>query len=108
MRELVVGHAGRMLALLHALSPALAERFMARKVENDHFQRRPQDPTAGNLFEPGRGEATIGGGWKPRAADELLPGAAHRPRVRTATLLAALAAGAVVAGLAGRASLRSR
>jgi NAD(P)-dependent dehydrogenase (short-subunit alcohol dehydrogenase family) len=108
VRELVVGKAGRMLALLHALSPALAERFMARKVESDHFQDRPQEPTAGNLFEPGRGGATISGRWKPRPADELLPAHAHRPRVGAATLIVALAAGAMVASLAGRPSLGGR
>jgi NAD(P)-dependent dehydrogenase (short-subunit alcohol dehydrogenase family) len=101
VRELVVGNAGRWLAKLHALSPALAERLMARQVERDHFQGRPQEPTAGNLFAPGRGGATVGGGWKPRPRDELLPAKSHRPRVAAATLIVALAAGAILGGLGG-------
>jgi short-subunit dehydrogenase len=108
VRELVVGNAGRMLAMLHALSPALAERFMARKVESDHFQHRPEKPTAGNLFAPGPGAPTISGGWKPRPTDGLLPAHGHGSRTGAATLLAALAAGAVLAGLAARHAIRGR
>ncbi len=108
VRELVVGNAGRMLAMLHALSPALAERFMARKVESDHFQDRPEKPTAGNLFAPGRGAPTISGGWKPRPRNQLLPAHGHWPRIGAATLLAALAAGAVLAGLTARHAIRGR
>ena len=107
VRELVVGKAGRMLMMLHALSPALAERFMARKVEHDHFQSRPEGRGLGNLFAPGRGEATISGGWKPRPTDELLPAPSHRPRIGAATVLAALAAGAAIASLGGRRSKRA-
>lgn len=108
VRELVVGNAGRGLAMLHTLSPGLAERFMARKVESDHFQDLPEAPTAGNLFEPGRGRATISGGWKPRPADGLLPTRTRRSGAGAAMLLVALAAGAMLGGLAGRPSLPGR
>jgi NAD(P)-dependent dehydrogenase (short-subunit alcohol dehydrogenase family) len=104
VRELVVGTSGRMLAMAHRLSPALAERLMAEQVEKDHFGDRPAQPTAGNLFEPGRGEATISGGWKPRPTDALLSTRAARRRPGLATLIVALAAGAMLSGLAGRRS----
>jgi NAD(P)-dependent dehydrogenase (short-subunit alcohol dehydrogenase family) len=108
VRELVVGTSGWILAMAHTLSPALTERLMARQVETDHFQDRPEQPTAGNLFEPRRGGATIGGGWKRRPRNELL--SAHTPRRRSgvATLVMALAAGAMLSALAGRRAARAR
>jgi short-subunit dehydrogenase len=38
-REVFVGNAGRMLALLRSALPRLGERIMARQVEQDHFQQ---------------------------------------------------------------------
>jgi NAD(P)-dependent dehydrogenase (short-subunit alcohol dehydrogenase family) len=107
VRELVVGTSGRMLAMAHRLSPALAERLMAGQVEKNHFQDRPEQPTAGNLFEPDRGGATISGGWKRRPTDKLSARAARRGPA-LATLIVALAAGAVLSGLAGRRSASVR
>src|SRR5438132_13698846 len=46
--------------------PGLAERVVAAKVERDHFQDRPAEPTSGNLFEPMPGWASVQGGWKKK------------------------------------------
>jgi hypothetical protein len=62
-REVMVGNAGRMLALLHTLAPAWAERMLARRVEKDHFQDRLVPRSAGNLFEPMSEWTGVSGGW---------------------------------------------
>jgi NAD(P)-dependent dehydrogenase (short-subunit alcohol dehydrogenase family) len=63
-REVVVGGSGRRLLLMHALMPALAERQMAQKVEQDHFQDRAAGSSPNNLFEPLPQYAAVSGGWK--------------------------------------------
>jgi NAD(P)-dependent dehydrogenase (short-subunit alcohol dehydrogenase family) len=63
-REVMVGSAGRMIALQRLLAPAVAERMLARQVDTDHFQDRPAPPTDGNLFEPIAEGVGISGGWK--------------------------------------------
>jgi NAD(P)-dependent dehydrogenase (short-subunit alcohol dehydrogenase family) len=63
-REVVVGSAGRMLALQHTLSLGLYERMAARLIDRDHFQDRPAPPTAGSLFEPMQEGTGVSGGWK--------------------------------------------
>lgn len=67
-REVVVGNAGRVMRLLHALAPPLYEAYSAWKVERDHFQSRPASPTSGNLFEPMPQWTGISGGWKPASS----------------------------------------
>jgi hypothetical protein len=37
---------------------------MARKVEREHLQDRPAEPSAGNLFEPMAMDGRISGGWR--------------------------------------------
>jgi short-subunit dehydrogenase len=64
-REVIVGHAGRGLLLLRMLAPASGERFMAKRVEQDHFQERAAEPNPGNVFEPMPQYTDIRGGWKP-------------------------------------------
>jgi NAD(P)-dependent dehydrogenase (short-subunit alcohol dehydrogenase family) len=77
-REVFVGNAGRMVAALHTLAPAIAEASMAWQVEIDHFQDgQPAPQTDGNVFEPmadGRGAR---GGWLVREhpPQRLSPGA---------------------------------
>ncbi|HEX8203942.1 MAG TPA: SDR family oxidoreductase [Isosphaeraceae bacterium] len=95
-REVFVGNAGRMMALMHGLVPGYFERRMAAKVDQDHFQNWPADLGRGNLFSP-TGPDGIAGGWKT-------PGSA-----RAMGLAAVLAAG-VGLGLAAwwLASSRSR
>jgi short-subunit dehydrogenase len=63
-REVVVGSAGRMLALQHTLSLGLYERMAARLIDRDHFQDRPAAPSAGSLFEPMQEGTGVSGGWK--------------------------------------------
>lgn len=63
-RELVVGLSGRAIATGHQIAPSRVERMMARKVERDHFERRPAEPTLGNLFDPMPAQSGTSGGWK--------------------------------------------
>ena len=62
--KVVVGNAGRMLALQHILSLGLYERSAARLIDRDHFQDLPAPPNAGSLFEPMREGSGVSGGWK--------------------------------------------
>lgn len=76
-REVVVGGAGRRLLLMHTMMPAFAERRMARKVEQEHFQDRPAEPGPRNLYEPMPQCAAVSGGWKePSLAPAFLGGSA--------------------------------
>jgi short-subunit dehydrogenase len=61
--ELAVAAPGRLGDLLHALMPRRTEHAMARKVERQHFQRKPAPTTSGALFAPGTIDR-VSGGWR--------------------------------------------
>ena len=63
-REVIVGNAGRGMAVLHAVVPALYERLSIRQVEMDHFQNRPVPHSPGNLFQPMEEGTGVSGGWR--------------------------------------------
>ena len=63
-REVIVGNAGRLLALQHSLSLGLYENIAARQIDRDHFQDKPAPSTSGNLFEPVVDGTGVSGGWK--------------------------------------------
>lgn len=63
-REVVVGNAGRLLALQRTLSLGLYERLAARMIDRDHFQDRAAPQGAGSLFDPMRDGTGVSGGWK--------------------------------------------
>ncbi len=91
-REVFVGGAGRMLAMLHAVSPALYERVMARQIELDEFQDVPEAPSNGNILQPMPLGTEPTGGWKERAPARLGSGMA-RKGAAAAALAAPAAAG---------------
>jgi short-subunit dehydrogenase len=63
-REVVVGNAGRLMAMQQSLAPGLNERMLATMVDRQHLEDLPAPPTSGSLFSPmGRG-ASIEGGWR--------------------------------------------
>ncbi len=62
--EIIVGNAGKFMALLNRISPALTERLYAGQVESSHFEDRPAGPTEGNLFEPMEQYDALTGGWR--------------------------------------------
>lgn len=63
-RELTVGVPRRLMLLLDAFAPGLAQRWLARFVERHHFADAPADSSDGNVFAPVAREARISGGWK--------------------------------------------
>ncbi|QJQ94951.1 MULTISPECIES: SDR family oxidoreductase [Halomonadaceae] len=66
-REVFVGNAGRMMALLRTLMPALGEKMMQQKVSKDHFaEGLPIEANAGNLFETQPYYDAVRGGWLER------------------------------------------
>lgn len=96
-REVIVGNAGRMLALQHTLSLGLYERMAARLIDKDHFQNEPAPPTSGNLFEPVQEGSGVSGGWKE---------ARGVISARRMTFAGAVAAAAAGVGLLGWRRLR--
>lgn len=101
-REVFVGNAGRMIAALRTLAPALGERIMARQVETDHFQKgQPSPSTEGNLFAPMADRFGARGGWLVRE---------HPPRQRSvgAGLALGLAALALPLGICALTQQRRR
>ena len=67
-RRVIVGNAGRMLALLRRVSPATAEWVMARQVETAHLDPDREAPhAAGNVLEPlDTGDGQVRDGWLDR------------------------------------------
>lgn len=67
-RQVIVGNAGRLLALLRRLSPVAAEWLMARQVDKAHLDPdREAGPTAGNVLAPqARGDGQVRDGWLER------------------------------------------
>ena len=86
-RELIIGRAGRVMAALHAWTPRLFEKGMARQVARNQFWAKAAPQTSGNLFEPLPGRAGISGGWK----------GSRRPKMRRAALAALAALPALLA-----------
>jgi NAD(P)-dependent dehydrogenase (short-subunit alcohol dehydrogenase family) len=79
-REVIVGASGRQMIVLHGLAPALFERLMTRNIERDHFLRRPQEATPGNVREPMADWTGVTGGWK--AGDPRPDGSGPDPAAR--------------------------
>ena len=76
-REVIVGGAGKLLALQYALAPSLAERLFPIQAEADHFREDvPAPPSPGNLFEPMHSGVGVRGGWGGSRAPDLIAGAA--------------------------------
>jgi NAD(P)-dependent dehydrogenase (short-subunit alcohol dehydrogenase family) len=66
-REVLVGNAGRMLALVRTVLPAVGERMMRDQVESDHFfDGPPVEAGPGNLYEGESGSGSVRGGWLDR------------------------------------------
>jgi NAD(P)-dependent dehydrogenase (short-subunit alcohol dehydrogenase family) len=64
-REVIVGGAGRMLALQYTLAPGLSERLFRKQVEVDHFDpSQPARSTDGNVLAPMAEGTSTTGGWK--------------------------------------------
>ena len=72
-RELVVGAAGRALALANRVAPGLAERVMGRVVERRHFGEGAAPATAGTTFETAPGRGRISGGRRTPAPRSKVP-----------------------------------
>ena len=65
-RVVVVGSTAGLLSRLSALAPALADRFVTRMIELQHWRTVPEPPTSGNLFAPVPEGTNVSGGWKDR------------------------------------------
>lgn len=103
-REVPVGASTMMSLGLRRIIPGLTERVAAWAVEEDHFGDAPVPPTAGKIFEPLNGKATVSGGWT-RTAEKVSPehpraasGGRSSRRARMVLLGAVAAAGAGVTG----------
>jgi short-subunit dehydrogenase len=86
-REIFVGKSGAGLAGLRTLAPALAERMMAKQVDQEHFKEQFEEPKQGNVFAPMKSHNSVDGGWEGRE-----PGSAVPMAVAFATLAAGVGA----------------
>jgi short-subunit dehydrogenase len=94
-REVFVGHAGRMLAQQHKLTPRFTEWILAVQTDRQQLYRnRPADATAGNLYAPVAGWGRVDGGWHGRS----------RTALRRVAVAGVAVAGMAVARAGGRAS----
>jgi short-subunit dehydrogenase len=80
-REVIVGTAGKLGLMAHAIAPGVVERVFRQRVDKQHFQERAAPPHKGNLFEPLYQYETVSGGWRARrdghsSAGKLLGAAA--------------------------------
>jgi NAD(P)-dependent dehydrogenase (short-subunit alcohol dehydrogenase family) len=76
-REVIVGFAGRLLALQYTLAPGMAERMYRKQVETDHFDdAREARPTTGNVLTPMAEGVTSSGGWKESTGHAGVPSGA--------------------------------
>lgn len=106
-RESLVGASARQIVGAKRVVPGLAERRLARQVEQDHFADAPAPTQPGIVRQPGEGNGTVSGGWtrSSKKVDEHSPQAASNDGAgRRAKQLAAL--GVVGAAAAGVARLR--
>jgi short-subunit dehydrogenase len=94
-REVFAGGAGRAVAALHALAPALYERVMARMIELDEFQDVPEHPSNGNILHPMPLGTDASGGWKEDgpARPQVARGGLAKKSATAAAIAAPAAAG---------------
>jgi NAD(P)-dependent dehydrogenase (short-subunit alcohol dehydrogenase family) len=89
-REVIVGLAGRLLALQYTLAPGLSERIFRKQVELDHFSpSTPAVSTHGNVLAPMAEGVGTSGGWKDSRGHRL-PGRVIAGVAATALPLAGL------------------
>ena len=60
--EVVVGNSVSALEVMHAVSPALTERLVARGIGSGILGEEPNEPNPGNLFDPQKAPSDIDGG----------------------------------------------
>ncbi|HLL51791.1 MAG TPA: SDR family oxidoreductase [Thermomicrobiales bacterium] len=80
-REVVVGNAGRLMAVQQSLAPGMSERMLATMIDKQHLADDPAPPTSGNLFSPMGDGARVSGGWRPT------DGASKARKLATAALV---------------------
>lgn len=95
-REVIIGPAGRAMAMEFSLMPRLYEQLVGRFINLNNFNNQPTGETKGNLYRPVETNRGIEGGWGDR-------------RIRADTLNIMLGtSAAVVAGLLGAGYLAVR
>ena len=70
-REVVVGGAGQLALLGHAVFPAVADRLTATLIETRQFAPRAAPPSHGNLFVPAPEDEAVSGGFAPLLWDRF-------------------------------------
>ena len=76
--ELVVGSAGKSAVAADRVSPALAEKMLARS-HRKQMEAPPAPPTDGTLLEPKPHGTSVRGGWKPKKSAKRKNVSADRP-----------------------------
>lgn len=94
-REVLVGAAPRMMAMMQTVTPGLFERVQPKMVERDHLGGQARARSSGNLYST-REPHQVDGGWRVRKPVD------PRPMVGAAAMMSLLGFGAYV--LAARAT----
>jgi short-subunit dehydrogenase len=66
-REMIVGTAGKLMAMEAKYMPGFYERSGAKQIDQGHFMDKPAQPTPGNLWDPMPEYASVSGGWSQTA-----------------------------------------
>jgi len=88
-RDVIVGRAGKLLALAHALSPRMTDSVFGPRAESDQFTDEPQAPGPGNVHEPRSEWTSASGGWPTGSSGgrRILAGAGAAAALAAATSL---------------------
>jgi short-subunit dehydrogenase len=62
-REVAIGAMGKFLNTFSRVTPAMAERILARQVSKKHFSDQPASEELGNVIEPTADPYGVSGGW---------------------------------------------
>lgn len=89
-REIIVGPAGKLMALQHALMPRTYEKFIGRFTDKSNFGTSSAEISEGSIYQPIQEHTGTHGGWKEKKlrADQLNAaiGAATAVVVATASI----------------------
>lgn len=65
-REVIIGPAGKMMAMEHTMMPWLYEKFTTLFYDRNHLGKAPAESTSGNLHLPSAFNTGVRGGWREK------------------------------------------
>jgi hypothetical protein len=65
-REVFVGTSASRMNKFHTAMPGVYEKLASKKIEKDHFEKKPSPDNPGNVFQPVPHGTGTSGGWQRR------------------------------------------